>query len=108
MEVNNTNAQDVVNNLTMSVELADEDDQTSINFDVITEVIVNISAIVALAQVGGTAAIPLQQLVNVCIFVSLVLFTGLPCFFLLFFCLFVCVFLLLFLRLTAPQVERKQ
>ena len=81
MEVNNTNAQDVVNNLTMSVELADEDDQTAINFDVITEVIVNISAIVALAQVGGTAAIPLQQQVNVCIFVSLVLFTGLPCFY---------------------------
>ena len=92
MEVNNTNAQDVVNNLTMSVELADEDDQTAINFDVITEVIVNISAIVALAQVGGTAAIPLQQQVNVCTFISLVLFTGLPCF-------YVCFLLLLLLLL---------
>ena len=61
IEVNSENAQEVVNDLTMSVELADEDDQTDINFAVITEVIVNTSAIVA-----HTAAIPLQQQVNVC------------------------------------------
>ena len=66
IEVNSENAQEVVNDLTMSVELADEDDQTPINFAVITEVIVNTSAVVALAQTGGTAAIPLQQQVNVC------------------------------------------
>ena len=48
----------------MSVQLADEDDQIAINFAVITEVIVNTSAIVA--QTGGAAAIPLQQQVNVC------------------------------------------
>ena len=47
----------------MSVQLASEDDQIAINFAVITEVIVNTSAIVA--QTGGTAAIPLQQQVNV-------------------------------------------
>ena len=64
IEVNSENAQEVVNDLTMSVQLADEDDQTPINFAVITEVIVNTSAI--LAQTGGTAAIPLQQQVNVC------------------------------------------
>ena len=61
IEVNSENAQEVVNDLTMSVELADEDDQTDINFAVITEVIVNTSAIVA-----QTAAIPLQQQFNVC------------------------------------------
>ena len=48
----------------MSVQLAGEDDQTAINFAVITEVIVNTSAIVA--QTAGIAAIPLQQQVNVC------------------------------------------
>ena len=62
--MNNENAQEVVNDLTMSVQLADEDDQTAINFAVITEVIVNTSAIVE--RTGGTAAIPLQQQVNVC------------------------------------------
>ena len=62
--MNNENAQEVVNDLTMSVQLASEDDQIAINFAVITEVIVNTSAIVA--QTGGTAAIPLQQQVNVC------------------------------------------
>ena len=77
----------------MSVELADEDDQTAINFDVITEVIVNISAIVALAQVGGTAAIPLQQQVNVCIFCKSSLVRRPPLFFVhSFVCLFVCLF----------------
>ena len=69
IEVNSENAQAVINNLTMSVELADEDDQTAINFAVITEVILNTSAIVA--QTGGTAAIPLQQQVNVCSYCTL-------------------------------------
>ena len=69
IEVNSENAQAVINNLTMSVELADEDDQTAINFAVITEVILNTSAIVA--QTGGTAAIPLQQQVNVCSYSTL-------------------------------------
>ena len=64
IEVNSENAQEVINRLTISVELAGEDDQTPTNFAVITEVIVNTSAI--LAQTGGTAAIPLQQQVNVC------------------------------------------
>ena len=64
--MNSENAQEVINRLTMSVQLANEDDQTPINFAVITEVIVNTSAVVALAQTGGTAAIPLQQQVNVC------------------------------------------
>ena len=80
----------------MSVELADEDDQTAINFDVITEVIVNISAIVALAQVGGTAAIPLQQQVNVCIFCKSSLVRRPPLFFCSFVCLFVCLFVCVF------------
>ena len=71
----------------MSVERADENDQTGINFAVITKVIMNASAIVALAQAGGTAAIPLQQRVNVCSCVGIVLFPGLPCFFV---CLFLC------------------
>ena len=48
----------------MSVQLAGEDDQTAINFAVITDVIVNASALVA--QTGGATAIPLQQQVNVC------------------------------------------
>ena len=55
--------------MTMSVQLACEDDQTAINFAVITEVIVNTSAIVA--QTGGTAAIPLEQQVNVCLLVQI-------------------------------------
>ena len=49
----------------MNVELVGEDDQTAINFAVITEVILNTSSIVAQALSG---AIPLQQQVNVCIF----------------------------------------
>ena len=52
----------------MSVQLACEDDQTATNFAMITEVIVNTSAIVA--QTGGVAAIPLQQQVNVCLLVQ--------------------------------------
>ena len=52
----------MISNLTMSVGLVGEDDQTAINFAVITEVIVNTSSIVAQAQSG---AIPLQQQINV-------------------------------------------
>ena len=73
----------------MSVEMADENDQTGINFAVITKVIVNASAIVALAQTGGTVAIPLQQRVNVCSCAGIVLFPGLPCFFFLRVCFYV-------------------
>ena len=62
------NAQELINNLTMVVELADEDDQIPMNFAAITEVIVNTSAIVT--QTGGTTAIPLQQQVNVRILVA--------------------------------------
>ena len=51
----------------MSVQLADEDDQTPTNFAVITEVIVNTSAIVV--RTGGATLISLQQQVNVCIMV---------------------------------------
>ena len=68
--MNSENAQEVINRLTMSVELAGEDDQTPINFAVITEVIVNTSAVVALARAGRTATIPLQQQVNVCSYVG--------------------------------------
>ena len=46
----------------MNVEIVGEDDQTAINFAVITEVIVNTSSIVTQAQSG---AIPLQQQINV-------------------------------------------
>ena len=48
----------------MSVQLVGEDDQIAMNFAVITDVIVNASALVA--QTGGATAIPLQQQVNVC------------------------------------------
>ena len=96
----------------MSVELADENDQTGINFAVITKVIVNASAIVALAQTGGTAAIPLQQRVNVCSCVGIVLFSGLPCFFFVVFlaCLFLCFFFvcLFFSNITTPHASGKK
>ena len=62
----------------MSIQLAGEDDQIPINFVVITDVIVNTSAVVALAQAGGTATIPLQQQVNVCLVPSLPILY-LPC-----------------------------
>ena len=52
----------MINNLTMNVEAVSEDDQTAINFAVITEVIVNTSSIVTQAQSG---ALPLQQQINV-------------------------------------------
>ena len=61
--MNSENAQEIINNLTTVVELADADDQTAMNLAAITEVIVNTSAVVA--QTGGTTAIPLQQQVNV-------------------------------------------
>ena len=54
--------QEVISNMTMSVEIVGEDDQTAINFAVIAEVIVNTSSIVTQAQSG---AIPLQQQINV-------------------------------------------
>jgi len=50
--------------LTTSVELAGDEDQIPINFAVITEVIVNTSAILAQAQTG-TIVIPLPQRINV-------------------------------------------
>ena len=52
----------MLNNLTMNVQVVSEDDQTAINFAVITEVIVNTSSIVTQAQSG---ALPLQQQINV-------------------------------------------
>ena len=52
----------MINNLTMNVQAVSEDDQTAINFAVITEVIVNTSSIVTQAQSG---ALPLQQQINV-------------------------------------------
>ena len=52
----------MLNNLTMNVQIVSEDDQTAINFAVITEVIVNTSSIVTQAQSG---ALPLQQQINV-------------------------------------------
>lgn len=54
--------QEVINDLTMNVGLVGADDQTAINFAVITRVIINSSAILALAQSG---AVPLQQQINV-------------------------------------------
>ena len=63
------NAQEAINNLTMAVELAGEEDQTAMNIAVITEVIVNTSAIVT--QTGGNTAISLQQQVNVRILVAI-------------------------------------
>ena len=59
IEINNENAEDVINNLTMNVELADKADQIAINFAVITEVIV------AQAQTREPTSIPLQQQINV-------------------------------------------
>ena len=67
--MNSENAQEIINNLTMVVELADENDQTAMNLAAITEVIVNTSAIVA--QTGGTTPIVLQQQVNVRILVAI-------------------------------------
>ena len=63
------NAQEAINNLTMAVQLAGEEDQTAMNIAVITEVIVNTSAI--LTQTGGNTAISLQQQVNVRILVAI-------------------------------------
>ena len=57
----------------MSVQLACEDDQTPTNVAVITEVIVNTSAIIA--QSGEATLIPLQQQVNVCLLVQVTLRT---------------------------------
>ena len=66
--VNTENAEEVVNNLTMIVDLADpEDDQTANNFEVITRVIVDISDVV-------TGNISLQPLINVCYMEQLVTF----------------------------------
>ena len=62
--MNSENVQEVINNLTTSVQLVGEDDQIAMNFAVITDVIVNTSALVA--QTRGATAIPLQQQVNVC------------------------------------------
>lgn len=57
--INTENAEEVVNNLTMIVDLADpEGDQTANNFEVITRVIVDISDVV-------TRNISLQPLINV-------------------------------------------
>ena len=66
--VNTENAEEVVNNLTMIVDLADpEDDQTADNFEAITRVIVDISDVV-------TGNISLQPLINVCYMEQLVTF----------------------------------
>ena len=59
IEISSKNAEDVINNLTMNVELADKADQIAINFAVITEVIM------AQAQTREPSAIPLQQRINV-------------------------------------------
>ena len=66
--INTENAEEVVNNLTMIVDLADpEGDQTANNFEVITRVIVDISDVV-------TRNISLQPLINVCYMEQLVTF----------------------------------
>ena len=66
--VNTENAEEVVNNLTMIVDLADpEDDQTADNFEAITRVIVDISDVV-------TRNISLQPLINVCYMEQLITF----------------------------------
>ena len=58
--IDTENAEEVVNNLTIIVDLAvSEDDQTANNFEVITRVIANISEI-------ATRNISLQPLLNVC------------------------------------------
>ena len=59
IEINSENAEGVINNLTMNVELADKADQIAINFAVITDVIVS------QAQTSEPTAIPLQQQINV-------------------------------------------
>ena len=51
IEITNENALQVIENLTMSVVVAVEDDQIPINIDAITEVIVNTS-VVAQLQTG--------------------------------------------------------
>ena len=53
IEITNENALQVIDNLTMSVVVAVEDDQIPINIDAITEVIVNTS-VVAQLQTGQT------------------------------------------------------
>ena len=55
---------ETINILNTSIELATEEDQIVINFDVITDVIVNTSVIVAQAQTGAIV-IPLQQQIDV-------------------------------------------
>ena len=49
----------MINDLTMNVDVVSEDDQIAINFAVITEVLVNFSAITA------KGAVPLQEQLNV-------------------------------------------
>ena len=59
IEINSENAEGVINNLTMNVELADKGDQIAINFAVITDVIV------LQAQTRELTVMSLQLQINV-------------------------------------------
>ena len=60
MEITSDNIQEVINSLSRSVQQGEEDDQITINVDVIARVLVSTRDIVE------TTNIPLQQLDNVC------------------------------------------
>ena len=65
MEITSENVQEVINSLARSVQQGEEDDQITINIDVIARVLVSARDIVE------TTNIPLQQLVNVCYYFNL-------------------------------------
>ena len=65
MQITSENVREVINSLAMSVQQGSEDDQITINLDVITRVLVRTGAVVV------TTNIPLQQLINVCYYSNL-------------------------------------
>ena len=65
MEITSENVQEVINSLARSVQQGSEDDQITINLDVITRVLVSTRAVVV------TPNIPLQQLISVCYYSNL-------------------------------------
>ena len=65
MEITSENVQEVINSLARSVQQGSEDDQITINLDVIPHVLVSTRAVVV------TPNIPLQQLISVCYYSNL-------------------------------------
>ena len=66
MEITNENVWEVINSLARSVQQGSEDDQITINLDVITRVLESTEAVVVTTNIP-----PLQQLINVCYYSNL-------------------------------------